>query len=278
VANLTDLSDIINRVTGGSDGTPEHLFWYKDNRIGAAAATTHTAGRLNSLWQYNGQPCGGAVPGAAAAPTNATNGSMRHTNPGGSREKWLLGLAVVSSLAGTLFLYDRLLHCGGLDGTVTTPQTVGGALTRNTGGEGNQIWVEIYTQIGTTARTITASYTNQAGTAGRTTEAAAIGGTGSREATRLIRLPLASGDTGVRSVESVTLSDSTGTAGEFGVTITKEILLAPLPNSGVGTIRDCIAGLPSIMRIEANACLALAWMPLITTVPQLFGSLHFVEK
>ena len=62
---------------------------------------------------------------------------------------------------GILVLYDRLLHIGGLNATTTAAQTVGGSLSRYTGGAGNQIWVEIYTQIGTTATTITANYTNQ---------------------------------------------------------------------------------------------------------------------
>ena len=275
---LTDLSDIINRVTGGADGTPEHLFFWKDARIGAAAAPALIAGRLASLWQYNGFPAGGAVPGAAAAPTNVTVGSLLQNNAGNNREKWLLGMVASSLSIGSIILYDRLLHNGGLSGTVITAQTVGGTLTRNTGGLGNQIWVEIYTAIGATATTITASYTNEAGASGRTTIATAIGGTGFREATRIIPLPLAGGDRGVRSVASVTLAATTGTVGNFGVTIARPLAVIPMSIVGAGSVRDFISGLPSIIKIGSGACLVFAWMPNTTTAPQIFGSLHFVEK
>jgi hypothetical protein len=277
---LTDLSDIIHRGTGGSDGNPESLFFFKDTRIDAAAAPSLVAGRMHSLWRYNGIPAGGVIPGAAEIPINTTQGGLLQTNPGGTpqRQKWLLGWTGCNFQTGTLILYDRLLHCGGLSGTVTTAQTVGGTLTRNTGGLGNQIWVEIYTPLGTTATTITASYTNELGTAGRTTVATTIGGADFNGATRLIPLPLASGDRGVRAVASVTVLASTGIVGNFGVTIAGPIGQAPIGAMGVGFIRDYISGLPAIPEIVPNACLAFAWVAQGTSAPQLQGMLMFVEK
>lgn len=276
---LTNLSDIINRSTGGASGSPETIFFFKDARVGAAAATATVAGRITSLWQYEGQPAGGPAPGAAAVPTAASNGGMRQTNPGGGRQKWLLGMTGAASQAGTIILYDRLLHNGNLSGTVTTAQTVGGTLSRYTDAAsvGNQIWLEIYTLIGTTSTTVTASYTNQDGTSGRTTIATPIGNTGLREAQRIIPLPLASGDTGVRAVASVTLAATTGTAGAFGVSIVRPIAVVPLGLLGAGSVRDFIAGLPSIPEIQTDACLGMAWLANGTTAPQVWGSLHMVE-
>lgn len=275
---LTDLSDIINRVTGGNSGMPEHLFFFKDARVAGAAAGATVAGRMTSLWQYAGQPSHGAVPAAVAVPTNTTDGALKQLNPAGGTQKWLLGMTGSASAAGTLYLYDRLLHNGGLSATVTAAQTVGGALTRNTGGVGNQIWVEIYTLIGTTATTITASYTNQSGVAGQVTQATAFGGTGLREAQRLIQLPLASGDTGVQSVQSVTVLATTATAGSFGVNIMKPITNIPLGIIGCGGVRDNIAGLPGIIEIATGACLSFTWLANATVAPQVFGSLHMIEK
>lgn len=279
MAAILDLSDLVNRVTGGNDGTPEAVFFHKDARIGAAAAAATVAGRMTSLWRYNGIPAGGAVPGAAANPDNTTVGALLQTDPGGGRQKWLLGVVGVPLNAGTLILYDRLRHIGGFSGTVTTPQAFGGAASRYTGVEaaGNQIWVEIYTQIGATGTTITASYTNESGTAGRTTVATAIGATGFREEERIIRLPLQSGDRGVRSVESVTLAATTGTAGEFGVTLAKPLTIMPFASAGVGQVRDLIAGLPGILEIKPGACLAWAWLANVATAPVLDGSVHMVE-
>lgn len=278
MAALTDLSDIVNRVTGGNNGTPEHLFFFRDSRVDAAAAAATVAGRMTSLWQYEGNPAGGAAPGAVAVPDNTTDGGLKQTDPGGSRTKWLLGCTASSSAAGTLILYDRLLHISGLNGTTLTAQAVGGALTRYTGAEsvGNQIWVEVYTQIGASGTTITAIYTDQGGDGGTTT-ATAIGATGLREAQRIISLPLASGDTGVRGVTSVTLAGTTGTAGDFGVSIVRPLAILPIGLLGSGTVRDFIAGLPSIPEIKTDACLALAWLANTTTAPQIFGSLHMIE-
>lgn len=278
MANLTDLSDIIERVTGGNSGTPEHLFYYKDGRVAAAAGVT-VAGRFSSLWQYNGQPSHGAAPGAVAAPDNTTTGGLKQTDPGGGRQKWLLGGTASASVAGTLVIYDRLLHISGLNGTLNTAQTVGGSITRYTGAEsvGNQIWVEVYTQIGTTATTITASYTDQDGNSGITSQTAAIGGTGLREVQRMIQIPVASGDTGVRAVASVTLAATTGTAGNFGVTIARPLAYIPLGVVGTGSVRDFISGLPSVIEIKTDACLSLAWLANGTAGPQIWGSLHMVE-
>lgn len=197
---LTDLSDLINRASGGNSGTPENLWFYKVARDGGAAATATIAGRPASLWRYDGSPSAGATPTTVAIPDNTTTGGLKQADPGGGRQKWLTQFAAAGLVAGTLILYDRLLHIGGLSGTTTTAQTVGGTLTRYTDGAGNMVWIEIYTIIGTTATTVTMDYTDQGGASGNTSTTVAIGGTGFREVSRVIMLPLASGDTGVQAV------------------------------------------------------------------------------
>lgn len=276
---LADLSDIINRLSGGNSGTPQHRFAFLDGRIQAAAASAPVANRWTSLWRYNqSDGANGAAPTTVAIPDRSTVGAMPITNPGGGRQQWLLGIEAVLSQNCTLMLYDRLLHIGNLSGTVTTAQTVGGTLTRYTGTEsvGNQIWVEIYTIIGTTGTTITASYTNQAGTSGRTTRAASIGATGNREAERMIPLMLQDGDTGVRSVESVTLAGTTGTAGAFGVTIVRPLVEVAV-SASLGGMRDLIAGLPAVIEVKTGACLAHAVLASTTTAIAGCMTTHVIE-
>ena len=277
MAALTDLSDIVNRATGGNSGTPQNKFWFKDGRVDAAAASAPIAGRWVSLWMYEGVPAGGPTPTTVRAPDNTTDGSLKQASPGGGRQQWILGSFGATSQAGTLLIYDRLLDIGGLSGTTTTAQTVGGSITRNTGGEGNQIWVEINTIIGTTATTITASYTNQAGTSGRTTIATAFGGTGLREAQRMIPLPLQQGDTGVQSVQSVTVLASTTTAGNFGVVILQPLGLQPLVGAGIGCMVDYVSGRPGPIENPSGSCIAAAVLCNTTTALQTFGSIHLVE-
>jgi hypothetical protein len=283
MAALTDLSDIINRLTGGNSGTPEIVNVYIDNRAAGAAATATVAGRLTSLWQYQKMPGGeGAAPTTSAIPVNDTPGAFFQTDPGGGRDKWLLGVVGHSSQGGTLTIYDRLVHQGGLSGTATGEQTTNlptTALTRYSGtaSVGNFIGIEIYGQIGTTARTITVNYTNQAGTPTRTTKAIDIGATGLREAQRIFICPLQDGDTGVRSIGGVTLSGTTGTAGNFGVFIGHPIISIPMPTAGIATVRDLITGLPSVMQVLTDACLSAYWMPNATTAPQINLQLSMIE-
>lgn len=281
MAALTDLSDVVNRVTGGSSGAPELLFWYKDGRHTGATPSSLATGRLTSLWEYTGLPCcHGSVPGAASAPDNTTIGGMLQTDPAGGAQKWMIGAGAVSSTPGVLILYDRLLHIGGLNGTTLTAQAVGGSLTRYTSSAecvGNQIWIEIYTAIGGSSTTISAVYLDQDGNSS-TTQAAPIGNAGLNERSRIIPLSLTTSDTGVQGVTSVTLAGSTGTAGNFGVTIARPLLMIPSYAAGVGFIRDLITGLPSITEVKTDACLAWAWMANLTAVPQFHGFVNFIEK
>lgn len=279
---LADLSALINRMTGGNSGNPENLFLFKAGRIAGAAATAPIAGRGCSLWQYDGMPAGGAVPGAAAVPTRTTQGALPFTPAGGSRDKQLIGAGISSSVAGVYLLYDRLFHIGGLSGTVTTAQTVQGthpgtpALARNTGGEGNIAWYEIYTLIGNTTANLTMSYTDQSGNA--STSTINIGATNFREATRAQIIPLAADDTGIRSVQSVQLSASTGTAGNFGITIARPIAWIPVGAAGSGGWRDYTTGMPGIPTIDPDACLALHFVPAAAAAPEIMLALGTVEN
>lgn len=278
---IASLSDLVNRATGGNSGTPQAKTFWKDSRVGAAAAVSPVAGRMSSLWEYNGTPSHGIPPTTVAIPDNTTDGGLKQTDPGGGRQLWLTGGSVTASTQGGLMIYDRLLHIGSLDGTNVGAQTVGGSLTRYTGtlAAGNEIWVEIYAQIGATSRTITASYTDQGG-AGGTTVATAIGNTGLREAQRIIRLPLAAGDSGVRGVTSVTLSATTGTAGNFGVSIVRPLLWIPITSLGTPSLRESVAGLAGLagpLEVLTDACLAMAWLANGTAVPSLEGHLNFIE-
>lgn len=282
MAALTDLSDLINRLTGGNDGTPETQFWHKVPRVAGVAATSLVAGRMASLWTYDGYPAGGAVPTAGAIPGRTTTGALPFTAPGGSREKFLISAGMVPSTAGVIVLYDRLFHIGGLSGTSTSDQAIQSsppspALTRNTGGVGNIAFYEIYTIIGNTARTLTMTYTNQAGTTGHTSTIN-IGGGNFREVTRAQRIPLAAGDTGIRAVEKIALDASTGTAGNFGITIAQPIAWIPVGAAGAGGWRDYTTGLPGIPAINSNACLALAFIPTAGSASELWAAATFVEK
>lgn len=277
---ITNLSDLVNLSTAGNSGTPENLVFHKQARVAGTAATAPIAGRPASLWTYDGSPGAGVAPTTVAIPDNTTNGGLKQADPGGSREKWLTQFWATGLVGGTLLLYDRLLHIGGLSGTTATAQTVAGTLTRYTDGLGNFAWAEIYTQIGASSSTITMSYTDQGGSSGTpnsTSPAVAFGNTGFREVTRCIMLPLEAGDTGLKYIASVTHA-TTGTAGNYGVTIGHPIAYAGIGTAGAAGWRDFVSGLPGIPEIQTDACLAFLWFPITTTAPEIFGGISTVEK
>lgn len=162
---------------------------------------------------------------------------------------------------GSIIIVDRLVHQTGISGTTGTQTsnlpTV--PLPRYTDGKGVMMALRIYTQVGTAATDVTVSYTNQNGTAGRTSKIAIVGGTNNREAGRLILLSLQEGDTGVRSVQSVTLTVTTGTAGNMGIILFKPLAIVPM-NSSYEPIRaNFINGglIGNIPQFHNNACLCL---------------------
>jgi hypothetical protein len=282
MAAITDLSDLINRQSGGNSGTPNNLFFHKVPRVAGAAATTPIIGRAASLWTYDGTPASGAVPTVGAIPDRTTTGALPFLVATGGRDTHLIGASVTPLTAGVYLLYDRLYHIGGLSGTSTADQTVqdspaSPALTRNTGGEGNIAWYEVYTLLGATGTTLTMTYTNQAGT-GSQTSTINIGATNFREVTRVQRIPLAAGDTGIREIEKVKLTATTGTVGNFGITIAQPLAWLPVGAAGTAGWRDYTTGLPGIPVPDPDACLALMLIPAAATAPEVWGCIATVEK
>jgi hypothetical protein len=281
MSSLTSLSDLVQQLT--TSGVADVDYWYKSGLRLGAAPTAPVVGRWTSLWLYDGNPGGAsAVPGTTPElPTNTTTGTIDvDPAPTGGKQRWLLSLSATGLTSGTVLLYDRLMQQGGLSGTVTGAQAVSGILTRynnNSTCLGNQIWAEIYTAVGATGTTITATYKNQANVLS-TTQPVTFGGTGFNEQGRMIQLPLAAGDSGVQQVVSCTIAASTLTAGSYGITVGHPLTYVYLPLPGVGGARDLISGAPGIVEIMPNACLSLAWLAGTTTVPQLFGYHVAVDK
>ncbi len=285
---VSNLDDLVSLSTGGSGGAPEQINFFKKASIGGSAAVATVAGRMTSLWRYDGSPAGATTtPTTAVVCTNATAGSFKQTTPAASARKRLLSLVGISTNLGSIVLYDRLVMHGGMSGTsLTAPQVTNltssttPALTRHTSGIGVELWLEIYSAIGGTARTVTASYTNTTPTSGKTTQATTWGSAGFQEQDRIIPLPLAAGDIGVTSCQGVTNSATTGTAGDFGITLAYPLLTLRLPVVGSGFMWSGIltAGGPIDLGVNSDASLALAWYPNGITTPEIFGQAFFIEK
>ena len=130
-----------------------------------------------------------------------------------------------------------------------------------------------------TATSVSVTYTNQDGVGGRVTPLVQIGGTGHRETNRMIQLPLQSGDTGVRSVESRTQTATTGTAGAYGVTLFKPLYAIAIDNahgvlSAGGFFTGNTAG--GIPQVIDDACISPIAI-LGTANAQMSGAILFAE-
>lgn len=202
-------------------------------------STATLTGAMTSLFRVAG------MPGAAAAPATAAGQTLSRTSTGAmpipapSATSYLSSFEGSGSVAGTVILSDRLVETGTLSGTVTTAQTVNSVAlpSRATGATDVELWLEIYTALGTTASaTVTASYTNQSGTSGRT--ATLIGGfpASGNTVNRSFQMSLQAGDTGVQSVQSVTSTTSTTSAGAFGVVLRRTLLMGVIPAAGLGFV------------------------------------------
>ena len=241
--------------------------------IDKASLSNTAAGQYHSLWRATGQPGQGAIPGAAAVCNNSLTGAFQFTQqtpPATSYGAW--ASAVCSNSAVTIEIHDRLMHMGGLSGTVTTAQTVNLDLNANLAtdnlderkGDANfsdvQWWLEWYTDTGGTAVTATVGVTYNDGTSGNLS---AISLAATRRASLMVPLngyiPAAASGKYIRDVDSVTLSATTGTAGSFGVTATRPRMDLPLPLANKKEIFNWAdLGLPEIFNSSCLFPLQLA--------------------
>ena len=215
--------------------------------IDKASIINAAYGQIHSLWRATGQPGQGAIPTTSAICTNALLGAINFTQqtlPSTSYLSLFEGLC--SNNNTTLELHDRLMQMGGLNATLTTSQTVNLDLHANIAsnnlanrlGDANysdvQWWLEWYADTGATASNATINVTYNDGTSGDLT-VVAVGGT--VRASRLIPLngliPASASGKYIRDINTVILSASTATAGNFGFTATRyrSALYQPIANA-----------------------------------------------
>lgn len=241
------------------------------------------AGQFQSLWRATGQPGQGAIPTTAAVCDNTLTGAMgftQQTDPMTSYGAW--ANAVCSNAAVTIEIHDRLMHRGGLVGNVATSQTVDLDIHANLSTSNLDVrkgsadysdiqwWLEWYTDTGSTAVTITVNVTYNDGSSGNLTS---ISLPATRRAASMIPLngfiPAAQSGLYIRDVNTVQLSATTGTAGNFGVTATRPRMTMPLAvSSRMETFDWAQLGLPEIYN---SSCLSIIQLASTTTTGTVRG-------
>lgn len=179
---------------------------------------TPQSGKWGTAWASVGSPSAGSYSTTLAGSTlsGSVSGALPLTSPttGNSYLSLLMGsFQQTGGSGGALLLCDRLWHNGGLTITSTTAQTINSGLfpardnNGTTNGEGVKLALEVSANCGAAAPTITVSYTNEVGTAGRTATNY-LATANSPNAGTVYPIGLQAGDRGVREVGSLTLSAS----------------------------------------------------------------------
>ncbi len=216
---------------------------YKAGLLEYTLSCTFAFGNGNTSHQANSfgsthvrQRLGGA-PSASVALSSASAGALMYLPTSNAKTMWITSFEYAFGNGGAgaknaPSLYDRLVHQGGLVANSTSVQTTNlptAALPRYTTGEGVQAFIECYSGIGAVNTTATISYTNQAGTAGQTSQPFVVSSSNFGP-DALLPVTLAAGDTGVRSVESFTMLASAASGGNLGIVLMKKICSGPVDN------------------------------------------------
>jgi hypothetical protein len=262
---ITTYDGIVSSLAGGKG--QDRYFQLPSPNTGAA--------NFYSLWltpTSNRIPVVGTNGGASAsrAVDSSITGAISFTNPSSPDLLYLTTMSASAIGAGAggggLMLVDRLLDYNFSTGsalTVTLTNTAtlpsrdakGAAL-----GDGVMMFYEVSTVLGAGAASFNATYTNQAGTGSKTTGAlsVAVSSAVGRIPFSFRFLPLASGDSGVRSVQSVAIATGTST-GAVNLVLCRPIAYLPLAGLvNTPQERDTVAQVNRLPRIYDSS--ALQWL------------------
>lgn len=271
MAGFQSQDDMVNEIS--TNGKFYRTDWQKST----FATTAHTAGLWYSLMRGGGNPAADTILGTgtnlafqALSDAVATASGIPHGGNVGDY-KVLLNAAAQTAAATTapcvLMLVDILGFYPVTTVTTTGAQTLNNTVTlpRYTNGAGVQAFLTPSTVMGAATPNITLNYTNSAGTAGKATPATLPIGNTAAAVTSIVHsgtgtgkygpfIPLAAGDAGIRSVQSINLSASY-VSGVLNLVLCKPIMTLPITTLGVTAERDLVNQFASMPRIYDGACL-----------------------
>jgi hypothetical protein len=274
MSGFTGSDDMMNEISTNGK------FYRSDWQKSTFNTTAQTAGLWYSLFRCSGNPPADTILGTGTnlafqqltdSTANAT-GILHGGNVG--NYKVILNAAAQTAAATTapcvLMLVDMLgfypittvttTGAQALDNTVTLP--------RYTTGAGVQAFITPSTVMGAATPTITLVYTNSASVGSRTTPATLPLGNTAAAVTSIIYsgtgsgkygpfMPLAAGDAGIKSVQSINLNASY-VSGVLNLVLCKPLLTLPITTLGVTAERDLVNQLVSMPRVYDGAC--LSWL------------------
>ncbi len=279
---FNSFDDFINETT--VNGKFVRTDWNKN----ALPTTVQVAGMWHDLAAGAGNPGADSAYGSgtnkafqALTDASTTSPGIPHGGDVSPDTKHIMNASAFSagptSMPAVFMLVDRLGFYPITTTTTTGDQaldnTVAFPTGRHTNGAGLRAYVVCSSGAATTAMgagtpNIRITYTNQAGTAGQLTPTVLPAGlTAAPKGTIVYSgtgagkygpfLPLAAGDSGIRSVQQFNLS-ATYTSGVLNLVICRPLLTLPMTTIGVAAERDLLNQVPSLPRIYDGA--NLSWL------------------
>jgi hypothetical protein len=247
-----------------------------------AGTTFEAVGVWHSYFYLAGRP------GAAVAPTPGLGGAALTSYAGqipfpaavGGKNIYLARFSLTPVIAGMGMLADRLWHNSGITMTTTTGQTVNSvawpARDRNgsTNGAGVLVGLEVSSATGNggAITNTTLTYTNQDGTGSRTGTIASFPATA--VAGTFVPFALQAGDTGIRSIQTLTLGTSY-VSGTMHLVAYRPLSKIEALYTGIGTHVDPVTG--GFVRLYDDTVPFVLWFPLTTSSNPLQGMVIYAQ-
>lgn len=279
------------------------LGWYKSDPLTSTVTgltktfgKTGTASDAASYWYGYWKDAGvlGAwapgTPGLAGRATDGTTstdaGCIFFPDAGAGKVRYLTNVTMAATIASAFSLWDVVWVNSGLAVTTTTGQTINSVAfparddNGAVDGEGYQIGIYAVAALGNAAvvSNSTITYTNSAGTGSRTATLSATN-PNNFPATPVIGtvvwFQLQAGDTGVKSIETVTLN-TTLTSGTASVFVARKLVDVPVSVINMNFFKDINAGNGVVL--YDNACILPFAQTAATTATVINGSVTTVER
>lgn len=235
------------------------------------ASRTAVAASWFSVFDLAGNPGAGTLAGTSTTtgvvPTDATAGFPTINAFGGSATGYLSQIEYGSSVACRIKLFDMLWKGGAYafnaNTTGNTPASFSSRVPGGTDFTDTQIWLEQVT-AGTGIQNVAVTYTNQDGTAGRSTGTFA---TAANIVGRMWQLPLQAGDTGLQGITGVV--GSVATAGTFNILVLRPLWSGRCKIANDGEVHDLAkTGMPVVFA-DSSLFVAVAPDSTATGIPEL---------
>ena len=236
------------------------------------AARTSIAAAWFSVFELAGNPGAGVLAGTSTAagvvPTDATAGVPIIDAFGAGAVGYLAQIEFGSSVACRMKLFDMLFKAGAYafnaNQALAAQPSYSSRVPGGTNFGDTQIWLEAVTAF-TGNLSVAVTYTNQAGTAGRSTGTVALGF--APTVGRLFQMPLQAGDTGVQKIDSVVAT--VATVGTFNVLVLRPLWSGRCKVANDGDVHDLFkTGMP-VLYADSALYLAISSDGISSGVPEL---------